>query len=801
MDLIYTVYRSQGSLRKAPDWAQEGNSLTAVSSQNSLLFTSATLLSTGEPALASWGSHVYCVDLNTPWEPSLVCSLESGVSCLAWDESGTRFLCADTTGQLAVWEMEESSLADWRQVASTRHAGERFITGGFFLRSRPVSLNLDQKESWLYTTKFSAAVPAWSRAAVDGCLAVSATGLLVSLGLPPDREEVEVETSRLGPARRRILLADVGTGRAGELLVATSGTEGPVTVHRVVPGLHPDGRLAVRLHTHSSFNLQAEQDHLTELRFLLPDTADTLLVGLSGPEGGRVQLWSFEARQKTVHKLLNGGGGGHAATPRTLPEWRRCDELQCGGAGVVALSSPRSSVLGGRKPACFIAVALSDGSVQLLLRDGLAQIASVELPRTGNTAWSRNTNHRVSLTICSLAFTATGNCLLAADSLGQLYLYRLSPIADPGGPPLAPYIVTMLEYCLVSGRDWWDLAVAAKPSKLEFICDKFAENFGRQGPGEKEYYASRFLAIKASLLRLSPSTQQRASHTNATLMLNSINGAFRSLLRGGEYSGLDLTDPLDKFELILSSTEEDKLDVVCGQLAGAGLGREPHLEPGTGQLLQQLTLWVATLALHLLATVPELKGRAGPGHSLAQDGAALRRLRELLAIARLWSLSRVSIITTQKDVDLTATLFSLVTRLVRSPEDEGLVDECLMLPHKVMIPPLDTLLSPRGVNSCLHNLPGSPLLFTFCSAPDLPAAAPPPHADSLTYTDHASSDFHYDSVAKLYLGKRPGGLKRCTRCSAVTQNVSHIKNNFAKLWDKRWNRKCQCGGSWKLSKD
>lgn len=36
------------------------------------------------------------------------------------------------------------------------------------------------------------------------------------------------------------------------------------------------------------------------------------------------------------------------------------------------------------------------------------------------------------LSICSSAFTATGSCLVVLDSYGQFYVYRMSPISDPG---------------------------------------------------------------------------------------------------------------------------------------------------------------------------------------------------------------------------------------------------------------------------------------------------------------------------------------------------------------------------------
>ena len=95
--------------------------------------------------------------------------------------------------------------------------------------------------------------------------------------------------------------------------------------------------------------------------------------------------------------------------------------------------------------------------MQCLLRDSLQQIESVELPRGGNLGWGGKTV-APALTICryrrawqlifvhanlscSLSFTATGNCLVVIDSLGQLYLYSMSPIADPGGPSSAPFTV------------------------------------------------------------------------------------------------------------------------------------------------------------------------------------------------------------------------------------------------------------------------------------------------------------------------------------------------------------------------
>ena len=104
-------------------------------------------------------------------------------------------------------------------------------------------------------------------------------------------------------------------------------------------------------------------------------------------------------------------------------------------------------------------------------------------------------------------------------------------------------------------------------------------------------------------------------------------------------------------------------------LVKAGLIRDVHLEPGSLRSLHQLSLWVSTLSLHLLAAVPEFKTRKGPGFSLLHDGESLQLLRYLLAMVRLWNLSKLNIICTEKEMDLTAKMFSMVTRLIKKMED------------------------------------------------------------------------------------------------------------------------------------
>ena len=98
------------------------------------------------------------------------------------------------------------------------------------------------------------------------------------------------------------------------------------------------------------------------------------------------------------------------------------------------------------------------------------------------------------------SFTATGNVLCTIDSLGQLYLYRLSPISDPCGPHVPASLQTMFEFCLVSALDWWDLTVCLKPTDVEAVCSRLEENFLKQGSSVQDYYHSRYMSLKRLVL-------------------------------------------------------------------------------------------------------------------------------------------------------------------------------------------------------------------------------------------------------------------------------------------------------------
>lgn len=134
-----------------------------------------------------------------------------------------------------------------------------------------------------------------------------------------------------------------------------------------------------------------------------------------------------------------------------------------------------------------------------------------------------------------------GHMLVAVDTQGQLYAYRLTyPHQDSsGGQQSIVYTVSLLEYCLVGGYDPLDIFVTLRAQHLDQIVDRLTENFNRQSSSIQQFYYVNFLAMKANLYRLTVSGQTKAHDLSSLLMLHSILIAFKSLLRPSDLTSHD----------------------------------------------------------------------------------------------------------------------------------------------------------------------------------------------------------------------------------------------------------------------
>lgn len=139
----------------------------------------------------------------------------------------------------------------------------------------------------------------------------------------------------------------------------------------------------------------------------------------------------------------------------------------------------------------------------------------------------------------------------------------------------------------------------------------------------------------------------------------------------------------------------------------------------------------------------------------------------------------------------------MICRLREKPDDESLLDECLILPSLVIVPGLDVMVSPTGVLAGLQSGANLPFSFRFGVEPNFCVAPQPLFLEGLPYTDDSSYKNIFDIIRKTALGRNPNRLRKCNRCRSHTQGAAG-KYTSVRCWEKRWNKNCFCGGSWQL---
>lgn len=58
--------------------------------------------------------------LATPWNVHFVVHMDSEIKHIVWDPTGTRLLTADASGQIFLWQMQESLINKWLYTNFTR---------------------------------------------------------------------------------------------------------------------------------------------------------------------------------------------------------------------------------------------------------------------------------------------------------------------------------------------------------------------------------------------------------------------------------------------------------------------------------------------------------------------------------------------------------------------------------------------------------------------------------------------------------------------------------------------------------
>ncbi|XP_043279693.1 mediator of RNA polymerase II transcription subunit 16 [Venturia canescens] len=809
MDLLYAISRkSAGKSAVNQESLHDGPSLCSLSSRNIAAFTTTTEID--DVGGKTWGSHVYVCDLNMPWHAHKILTSRNRITALEWDLPGGKLVVADSIGCVQLWMFKDYILNDWTLIGTANFVGEHIIGAAWFHNGKKTALVTEKKDSVHYSEKFNnllfaPSVRQFGGRAAEGVLVVSTTGMVGAVMITRDiQNPVCVATESLGSTRHRITAVDLCYGKNGHFLVAVSSgnISLPIRCFRVLVRKN-DEKCSITSQALPSFFLQdgslkdSNCTSVTHLKFVVREDADSLVVAANSESGGFVEVWELREKSQPVHKLFQ---------PKTLEPffktvvWQHQSQYRS-QSPITAIATTKLSIVTTLPPPSYVIITLADSSVHCLSRDCLKEVAfsSVNMPwrqDEPSVKYSRNT-----VSISHIDISWLGFVLLASDTQGNLYLFKLMP---DGGPSVTlNYACTLLEYCLVTGLDWLDLLLCLRSSMIETLCERLDASYNRQTPPTQQYHYIQFLCIKTSLYRMLVNGQNKAADLSSLLMVHSVATAFKSLLRPSDLISHD-KGPAESLGAVIVNDAITDVDKILLHLDP----KEFTVEPSTLQSLQQLIQWVADLALNLLARLPEqrMQIKSG-GYELLKDHKALNTIRELLVIIRIWGLLRPSclpvFLRSADNLDVLARLFRLLSKLVQpngdtqQPQiDDSLIDDCCLLPNEIMIPQFHQGNSITGLSTPVIFYQSLPLQLEYGVEPEQLLFLP--ELNPIEGCMHSGQIV--DNIRHLYLGKLPLVVKQCTRCGGKAQVPNMTRTAAIRAWDQRWTRACRCGGTWRIHK-
>ncbi|XP_048353108.1 mediator of RNA polymerase II transcription subunit 16 isoform X2 [Sphaerodactylus townsendi] len=720
---------------------------------------------------------IHMIDTEHPWD---VYSINSGhvetITCLEWDQSGSRLLSADADGQIKCWSMMDHLANSWESTVGCSVEGDPIVALSWLHNGVKLALHVEKSGASNFgekfsRVKFSPSLTLFGGKPMEGWIAVTISGL-VTVSLLKPNGQVLTSTESLCRLRCRVALADIAFTGGGNIVVATSdgSNASPVQFYKVCVSVvnekcKIDTEILPSLFMRCTTDPARKDKYpaITHLKFFARDMSEQILLCASNQNNSIVEYWSLRKEGLPVNNIFQ-----------------------------------KLSPIG-------LALAFHDGSVHIIHRLTLQTMAvsyGSQRP-VDEQAIKRQRTAGPSVHFKAVQMSWTSLALVGIDSHGKLSMLRISPsmghVLDMSLS--LRHLLFLLEYCMVTGYDWWDILLHVQPGMVQNLVEKLHEEYMRQNAALQQVLSTRIIAMKASLCKLSSATMARVCDFHAKLFLIAISCTLKSLLRPPVLNTPDKS-PGDRLTEICSKITDIDIDKVMINLKT----EEFVLEMTTLQSLQQLIQWVGDFVLYLLASLPNQgSGPVRPGHSFLRDGVSLSMLRELMVMIRIWGLLKPSclpIYTATSDTqDSMSLLFRLLTKLWISCRDENhpsepddaLVDECCLLPSQLLIPNIGWLPANDSIISKLQNK--QPLRLLFGKPPGLMG-----HTALLQFDTFARAPGQpkIDHLRRLHLGAYPTEeCKSCTRCGCVTMLKSPNKATAVKQWEQRWIKNCLCGGLWR----
>uniref|UniRef100_A0A8C6RY20 Mediator of RNA polymerase II transcription subunit 16 n=1 Tax=Nannospalax galili TaxID=1026970 RepID=A0A8C6RY20_NANGA len=728
---------------------------------------------------------IHILDTEHPWEVHSISSGHSEViTCLEWDQSGSRLLSADADGQIKCWNMAEHLANSWESTVCSRVDGDPIVALSWLHNGVKLALHVEKSGASSFgekfsRVKFSPSLTLFGGKPMEGWIAVTVSGL-VTVSLLKPSGQVLTSTESLCRLRGRVALADIAFTGGGNIVVAAAdgSSASPVKFYKVCVSVVSE-KCRIDTEILPSLFMRCTTDPnrkdrfpaITHLKFLARDMSEQVLLCASSQTSSLVECWSLRKEGLPVNNIFQQISPVVGDKQPMILKWRilsATNDLDRVSAVAlpklpISLTNTDLKVASDTQfyPGLGLALAFQDGSVHMVHRLSLQTMAafySSAAPRSlDEPALKRPRTTSPTVHFKAMQLSWTSLALVGIDNHGKLSMLRISPsLGLPLEPKLAlQHLLFLLEYCMVTGYDWWDILLHVQPGMVQSLVERLHEEYTRQKPALQQVLSTRILAMKASLCRLSPCTVARVWDYHTKLFLMAVTSTLKSLLRPHFLNTPD-------------KSPGDRLAEICAKVTDVG-------------------------------------SPLRPGHSFLRDGTSLGMLRELMVVIRIWGLLKPSCLpvytATSDTQDSMSLLFRLLTKLwlccrdegPASEPDEGLVDECCLLPSQLLVPTLDWLPASDGLVSRLQ--PKQPLRLRFGRVPTLPSSASTLQLDGLA---RAPGQPKIDHLRRLHLGAYPTEeCKACTRCGCVTMLKSPNNTTAVKQWEQRWVKNCLCGGLWR----
>ncbi|XP_064789021.1 LOW QUALITY PROTEIN: mediator of RNA polymerase II transcription subunit 16-like [Oncorhynchus masou masou] len=423
-----------------------------------------------------------------------------------------RLLSADGDGQIKCWAMTDHLVNSWETSLGSAVDGDPIVALSWLHNGVKLALHVEMSGSTNFGEKFSRvrfspSLTLFGGKPMEGWLAVTVSGLVTVSLLKPNGQLLTASES-LCRLRGRVALADIAFTGGGNIVVAAtdSSSSSPVQFYKVCVSVvnekcRIDTELLPSLFMRCTTDPVRRDKYpaVTHLKFLTRENSEQVLLCASSQMGSIVECWSLRKEGLPVNNIFQHRSPVVGEKQPMILKWRilsATNDLDRVSAVAlpklpISISNPDLKVASDTKfcPGLGLALAFHDGSIQILHRLSLHTMgvfygsSSGSSQRPGDEpAIKRQRAGGHTVHFKALQFSWTSLDLAGVDNRGKLHMIRVSPsmgqMLDMN--TLLRHLLFLLEYCMVTGYDWWDVLLHVQPGMVHNLVEKLHEEYMRQ---------------------------------------------------------------------------------------------------------------------------------------------------------------------------------------------------------------------------------------------------------------------------------------------------------------------------------